>query len=115
MQLGRLRPTVVGGSANVDLLRACLAVDHLDIEVSATLEDAGVEKVERRAVAVATGILLDQPFIRIGGLRILVEISQIAVTRGGVEVEVVLLDVLAAIALRPGQPEGAFLEERIAS
>src|SRR5512144_1583991 len=111
MQLGRLWPTVMGGEAHVDLFRACLAVDYLDIEVSATLEDAGVEKVERRAVAVATGILLDHPFIRIGGLRIFVEVVQVTVGGRSIDVEVVLLDVLAAIALRPGQPEGAFLEE----
>ena len=115
MQFGRLRPAIVGGDASVDLLGAGLAVNHVHIEVPAAVEDAGVEQVERRAVAVATGVLVDQPFIRIRGLRILVEVSQTAVTRGGVEVEVVLLDVLAAVALRAGQPERALLEERITS
>src|SRR6266511_704103 len=115
MQLGRIRSTIVGDDASVDLLGGRLAVNHVYIEVPTTVENAGVEQVERWAVAVATGVLLDQPFIRIGGLRILVEISQITVTRGGIEVEVVFLDVLAAIALRAGQPERALLEERITS
>ena len=115
MQLGRLRSAIVGDDANVDLLGPRLAVDDVHIEVPAVVENAGVEQVERRAVAVATRVLLDQPFIRIGGLRILVEISQIAVSWGGIEVEVVFLDILAAVALRAGQPERALLEERITS
>ena len=115
MQLGRLRSAIVGDDADVDLFRACLAVNDVDIEVPAVIEDAGVEQVERRTVAVATGVLLDQPCIGIGCLRILVEISQIAVSGGGIDVEVVFLDILAAIALRAGQPERALLEERITS
>jgi hypothetical protein len=45
----------------VDLLGARLAVNHLYIEVPAAVENAGVEQVERRAIPVATSILLEQP------------------------------------------------------
>ena len=87
---------------------------HLDIEVPAIIENAAVEQTERRTVAVATGVLLDQPLIRIGGLRILVEAAS-SCAGSGIEIEVAFLDVLAAIALRARQPERALLEERITS
>ena len=48
-------------------------------------------------------------------LRVLVEVLHVRVGRRGVEVEVVLLHVLAVIALDAGQPEEALLQDRIAA
>ena len=46
-------------------------------------------------------------------LRILVEVLHVRVGRRAVEVEVVLLDVLAVIALAVGQAEQPLLEDRV--
>ena len=48
-------------------------------------------------------------------LRVLVEVLQVGVGRRRVEVEVVLLDVLAVVALAVGQAEQPLLEDRIAA
>ena len=56
---------------------------------------------------------LDQVGVRVGRLRILVEVLHVRVGRRAVEVEVVLLDVLAVIALAVGQAEEALLEDRV--
>jgi hypothetical protein len=53
----------VGNDPKMNFLGARLAVHHLHIEVPALVEDASIEQVERRIIAVATGILLDQPFV----------------------------------------------------
>ena len=49
------------------------------------------------------------------GLRVLVEPLQVRVRGGGVEIEVVLLDILAVIALGTCETEVALLQDRIAS
>ena len=49
----------------------------------------------------------------IGRLRVLVQVLHVRVRRRAVEVEVVLLDVLAVVALAVGQPEGTLLEDRV--
>ena len=44
----------------------------------------------------------------------MVVVAQVTVAGRGVDVEVALLDVLAAVALVAGQAKGAFLEDRVA-
>jgi hypothetical protein len=56
---------------------------------------------------------LDQVIVRKGGLRIFVKVLHIGVRRCAVEVEVILLDILTVIAFAVGQPEQAFLEDRV--
>ena len=70
-----------------------------DVEVAVLVEDAGVEQLELGALAAAAAVLLDQPAVGKLGLRILVEELHVGVRRRVVEVEVVLLDVLAVVAL----------------
>src|SRR5262249_22777724 len=47
-------------------------------------------------------------------LRVLVKILHVAVRRRGVEIEVVILDIFAVVALVGHNPEGALLQYRIA-
>ena len=54
-----------------------------------------------------------QVAVGIGRLRVLVEIFHVRVGRRAIEVEVVLLHVLAVVALAVGQPEEPLLEDRI--
>ena len=79
------------------------------------VEDARIDELKGRHMAVAVSILVDQTLIWICGLRVSVEIVQVAVARCGVPVEVDLFDVFAVIALSGGQSEGSLLEDRIVS
>ena len=86
-----------------------------DVEVAVLVEDAGVEQLELGALAAAAAVLLDQPAVGKLGLRILVEELHVRVRRRVVEVEVVLLDVLAVVALAGRQAEEPLLEDRVAA
>ena len=56
---------------------------------------------------------LDEVGVRERRLRVLVEVLHVRVRRRAVEVEVVLLDVLAVVALAVGQAEQPLLEDRV--
>src|SRR4030095_1139138 len=77
-------------------------------------EHAGVEQLVLRRAPATPPVLLQEIPIRKGGLRILVEVLHVGMGRRGVEVEVALLDVLAVIALRPGEAEQPLLQDGIA-
>ncbi|KFB74437.1 MAG: hypothetical protein AW09_000256 [Candidatus Accumulibacter phosphatis] len=113
MQRRYLWSAVAGDDADVNLLGRGLGVAHLHVPVALVVEDAGVEQIEGWILAAAAAVLRHQLRVGIGGLRVLVEVAQIAVRRCGVEVEVVFLDVLAVVSLVAGQSEGTFLENRV--
>ena len=56
----------------------------------------------------------DDGYVRVLGLRILVEVLHVRVSRRAIEAEVVLLDVLAVIPFAVAQSEQAFLEDGVA-
>src|SRR5439155_14379576 len=62
----------------------------------------------------APAIFLDQPRVRIFRLRILVERLQIGMRRCRIEVEILLLHVLAMIPLAAGEAEQALFQNRVA-
>jgi hypothetical protein len=76
-------------------------------------KDAGVEQLEFVVLPPALGIDRDELVVGKRALRILVEILHVRVRGRGIEVEVVLLHVLAVIALAVGQAEQPFLEDRV--
>src|SRR5262249_43145331 len=55
----------------------------------------------------------DELVVRVRFLRILVEVLHVRIRRRAVEVEVVLLDVLAVVAFAVCEAEEAFLEDRV--
>src|SRR5690242_15137893 len=97
----------------MELGRTRLRDEDLDVPVALLGEDASVEQIERRVVAAATAVLGGKPRIGVFRLRVLVEIAQPAVARRRIDVEVVFLDVLAAVALVAGEAEGPLLQDRI--
>ena len=97
--VGRLGAAVERLDPDADVLGRRLGVLDDDVEVAVVVEDAGVEQLELEALAVAAAVLLDQPAVGELGLRVLVEELHVRVRRRVVEVEVVLLDVLAVVAL----------------
>ena len=62
---------------------------------------------------VRCAIARDEVVVREGPLRVLVQHPHVGMGRRRVEVEVVLLDVLAVVALGPGQAEEALLQDRV--
>ena len=92
-----------------------LGVFDEDVEVAVVVEHAGVQQFVFGLVLAAAAVGLHQVVVRVGRLRVLVQILHVRVRRRAVEVEVVLLDVLAVVALAVGQAEGALLQDRVAA
>ena len=90
-----------------------LGVLHEDVEVAVVIEDAGVEELILHLVPGAPAVRLHQVGVGKGRLRVLVEVLHVRVGRRAVEVEVVLLHILAVVALAVGQPEEPLLEDRV--
>ncbi len=111
----RLGAAVVDGDPEEDVLRRRLGVLDEDVEVAVVVEDAGVEQLELRVQLAAAAVLLDQPGVGKLRLRVLVEHPEVGGGRRRVEEVVLLLQVLAVVALRAGEAEGALLEDRVAA
>ena len=113
MQFGRFRSPVGRRDLHQDVFRTGFGVLHEDVEVAVVIEDAGVEEFILHLVAVAPAVRLHQVGVGKGRLRVLVEVLHVRVGRRAVEVEVVLLHILAVVALAVGQSEEPFLENRV--
>src|SRR5262249_36818324 len=115
VERGGLWPAVENLDANRDVVDARLRVFDEHVEIPVLVEDSGVDELELRCLAPAPPVFFHQ--VRVGELRlrILVEALHVAVCRGGIEIEVALLDVLAVIAFGSGKAEQALLEDRISA
>src|SRR5437764_987719 len=76
-------------------------------------EDASVDQFVFWLFSASAAVLSHQVVVRKRALRILVERTHIRMRRRGVEVEVVLLDIFAVVALISGDPEQPLLEDWI--
>ena len=85
-----------------------------DVEVAVLVERAGVDQLVLEVLARSPAVGLDQIAVGKLALRVLVEELHVRVRRRRVDVEVVLLDVLAVIALAVGETEETFLQDRVA-
>ena len=112
-QLGRFRAPVDHADPDQHLFRRRLGVLDEDIEVAVPVEEPGVEQLVLHLLAAAGAVHPDQIVVGKGILRVFVQQLQVGAGRGGVEVEVVLLHVLAVVALGVGQPEQPLLEDRV--
>ena len=112
----RLRPPIRRDDPAEDVLLVDLRVLDLDVEIAARFERIAerVDQLELRVVPPAPPVLGDEFAVGESDLRVLVEHPHVAVRRRAVEVEVVLLHVLAVVALVAGQPEEALLEDGVA-
>jgi hypothetical protein len=102
VQGGGLGAAINGGDTHDDIARSFLGVFDEDVEVAVLVENAGVEQLVLGFAAAAALVLLDQIDVGKGGLRILIEILHVGMTGDIVQIEVVLLDVFAVIALAVG-------------
>ena len=102
------------GDADEHVFRAVLRVFHEHVEVAVIVEYAGIEQFVLELFPRPSPVGLDQVPVGILALRVLVEVLHVRVRRRAVEVEVVLLDVLAVIRFVVGEPEHALLQDRVA-
>ena len=110
---GRFRPAIVHGDADEDVFGAGLRVFHEHVEVPVVVEGAGIQQFVFELGPRSAPVRLDQVPVGILPLRVLVEILHVRVRGRAVDVEVVLLDVLAVIRLVVGEPEQALFQNRI--
>src|SRR5262249_6256296 len=103
MQRRRAWPVIGRGDADGHCLRRSFRVANFEVEIAAFVEHTSVEQREGWLLTRTARVFLDQPGVRVFSLRILVEIAHPAVRGRGVEVEVVLLDILPVIALIAGE------------
>jgi len=90
--------------------RVGLGVLHEDVEIAVVVEDACVEQLVFGVVDAAPTVL-DQLPVGVLPLRVLVEVLHVRVRRRVVEVEVILLDVLAVVRLAGHQAEEALFQD----
>ena len=114
VQSGRFRPAVVDGDADEHVLRAVLRVLDEHVEVAVVVEDAGVEQLVLHLLPRPFRVRLDEVPVGKLALRVLVQVLHVRVRRRAVEVEVVLLHVLAVVALAVGEAVEALLQDRVA-
>ncbi len=104
---------VVDRHLDQDVLRSRLRVLEEDVEVPVVVEDPRVEELVLELLPRAPPVRLEEVPVGELALRVLVEVLHVRVGRRRVEVEVVLLDVLAVVPLAVGEAERALLEDGV--
>ena len=94
------------------VFRTVLGVFHEHIEVAVVVEYAGIEQFVFKFLP-RPFILFHQVAVGELPLRILVQVLHVGVRGRAVDVEVVLLYVLAVVAFAVGQPEHPFLQDGV--
>jgi hypothetical protein len=96
-----------------DVVRPRFGVLDEDVEVAVVVEYARVEQFVLGILPGAAPVFRHQVVVGKRALRILVQVLHVRVAGHVVEVEVILLPVLAVIPLRAGQAEHALLDDRV--
>ena len=109
----RVGAAVADGDAGQQVRRSGLGVVDLHVEVAPVVEDAGVQQLVLLVAEATAPVRRQEIAVREGGLRVLVPPAHPRVGGHVVDVEVVLLHVLAVVALGVGQAEQALLEDRV--
>src|ERR1700735_5575060 len=113
MKAGRIRSAIPRGYANENIFRIGLRVFHENIKVTILRENSSIYQLVFLILARSFAIFGNQLLVREFSVRILVQIFQIRTGRRGVEVVVILFDVLAMIAFAIGEAEEALFEDRV--
>ena len=113
MQRRRIRSAVVNSDLNQHVLWRGLGVLDEDIKIAVLIEHTGVEQFILKTAAPSLAALFDQISIGKRRLGILVQILHVRVRRRAVEIEVILLDILAVVAFAVGQPKQALFKNRV--
>ncbi len=79
------RPAIGDRHLHQDVVHVGFGVGDLDVEIVVVVEHAGVEQLELGRIEPAPGVLLDQPLVGKGVLRILVEHTEKGMRRRRIE------------------------------
>ena len=113
VHLGRFGAAIVDRDLNQNVFRRTFGVLDEYVEVAILIEHARIDQFVLHFLAAAAAAGLDEIGVWERRLRILVEILHVRMGRSAVEIEIVLLDILAVIALAIGQSKEAFFEDRV--
>ena len=113
MKFGRLGAAIVDRELDEDVLRRFLGVLNEHVEVTVLVEDPGIDQLIFELVLSSAPVRFHEVGIRERRLGILVQVLHVRVRGRAIQVEVVLLDVLAVIALGVGEPEESLLKDRV--
>jgi hypothetical protein len=95
------------------IVRGRFCVLHKYIEVSIFIENTGVGQLVFPVIPSTLPVRVDEVAVRVGVLRIFVQILHERVGRRAVEVKIVFLDVFAVIALSIGQAKKTLFQYRV--
>ena len=113
LQGRQCRAMIDNANSNQNVIGAFLGVFNKHVEVTIAFENPGIHQFQLRKTAAAVLIFLNQPGIGILHLRVLVEPLQVGMSRSGIKMVVLFLDVFTVIALVPVHSEESFLQNRI--
>ena len=112
---GRIRTPIDYRDPAENVVRVCFGILDLHVKIAVVSEHPGIQQFILEIVMAAFAVLGHQLGIGERRLGILVKHFHEAVGRSAVQIEIIFFDILAVISLGAGQPEHAFLEDRIAS
>src|SRR5262247_3629746 len=113
MDWGRFRTTIAHFDAYADVFRARLGILDKDVKIPLGIKDARIEQFILPLIIAQLSALLDELLIGIGRLGIFIEILHVGMRWRRVEVEVVLLHILAMIGLRRDQAKQPLFQNRV--
>src|SRR5580658_2444278 len=113
MQPRGLGSPIPCGDADQDVLRRRFRILHKHVEVAALAKYSGVNQLILGIVTRALCVFIDQLRVRKCRLGIFVQKFQVGARRRGVEIVVVLLDVLAMIPFAIREAEEPLLQDRV--
>jgi hypothetical protein len=109
----RLLAPVGDRDPDVHVLRRCLRVFDVDVDVMVPCEGTGVDQLVLRLETAPGTVRRHEVVVRVRGERIAVPVLEVRARGGGVDVVVVLLDVLAVVAFGVREPEHPLLQDGI--
>src|SRR5271165_1564606 len=113
MQSRRFWPAICRRDLDQDIFDVALGVFDVHVKISMLREMSGIQQFELRRVSPSLGVLVQQPLVRVFPLSVLVQHAQITVRWRGIEIEVLLLYVLAMVSLVPRQSKEPFFEDSV--
>jgi hypothetical protein len=113
VESGRVRATVADGDPYEHVLRCGLGIFHENVEIAVVPKNARVEKLVLPLGTGARPVGPNQVLIRVGLLRVLVEVFHVGMGGCAVEVIIVFLDVLPVVPLLVGQAEQPLLDDGV--
>ena len=114
VQRRRPGPAVVRSDAAKDVVGRGLGVFDKDVEILVAVENAGVVELVLAVLLAAASVLGHEVGVGELALRVFVEGLEVGMRGRRVQVEIVLLDVLAVVPLGSGHAEQPLLEDGVA-